>query len=55
MFFNGIAYFFLSIIATLITTIITIIIQRRLTNVLFRLFSQPRFVYILLVVVGFVL
>ena len=40
MFFKGIAYFF-SIIATLITTIITIIIQQRLTNALIGLFSQP--------------
>ena len=41
MFFKGIAYF-LALSQTIFATIITLIIQQRLTNPLIGLFSQPR-------------
>ena len=40
MFFKGIAYF-LALSQTIFATIITLIIQQRLTNPLIGLFSQP--------------
>ena len=45
MFFKGIAYFFLALSQTIFATIITLIIQQRLTNALIGLFSQPQVLY----------